>query len=261
MEENQVDTAGSSTTPEQVQEREYTPIELKAIDQGWIPKEEFDGDESEFIDAPEFVRRGELFKKIETQSKELKAVRNALEAFKQHHSKVKEAEYNRALKSLQDARKQAFVDGEHERAFAIEEKIDEIKLEKEAIVKEAEPVQVDDGEYTEQFQAWVEKNSWYENNRVMRKAADALGLELHKEGYSPAEVLKLVEKEIKKEFKHKFEVPTKTTPSVEGTTRGGSRADSFQMTADERDIMRKIVATGVMSEADYIKELKATRKQ
>lgn len=259
MQENQVDTT-PEPSGEQVQEREYSPVELKAIDQGWIPKEEFDGDEAEFIDAPEFVRRGELFRKIETQSKELKAVRNALEAFKQHHSKVKEAEYNRALKSLQDARKQAFVDGEHDRAFAIEEKIDEIKLEKESIVKEAAPVQVDDGEYTAQFQSWVEKNSWYENNRVMRKAADALGLELHNEGMTPTEVLKAVEREIKKEFKHKFEVPNKS-PSVEGTTRGGSRSGSFEMTPDERDIMRKIVATGVMSEADYIKELKATRKQ
>ena len=45
-----------------------------------------------FIDAPEFVRRGELFTKIEKQSKELKAVREALKALGEHHSKVKEME-------------------------------------------------------------------------------------------------------------------------------------------------------------------------
>lgn len=118
-----------NTPQEQVpQERQLSAIEQKAIEQGWRPKEEFDGDESEFIDAPEFVRRGELFTKIEHQSKELKQVRQALEALKTHHNRVKETEYARALKELEAARKQALVEGEHDRFFALEEKIDEIKI-------------------------------------------------------------------------------------------------------------------------------------
>lgn len=248
---------------EQPQEREYTSIEIKAIEQGWIPKEDFDGDESEFIDAPEFVRRGELFKKIEHQSKELKAVRQALDAFRVHHSKVKEAEYTRALKSLQEARKQAFLDGEHDRAFALEERIDEVKAEKEQIVQEAKATEVQDvdNEYTAEFSNWVNRNSWYEENRVMRKAADALGIELHQAGHSPAEVLKMVEKEIKQEFAHKFKNPaTAKAPVVEPASRSGGRSESFNMTQEEKEIMRKIVAvTPGYTEADYIKDLKRTR--
>jgi hypothetical protein len=247
---------------EQVETREYTPIELEAIDQGWIPKEEFDGDESKFIDAPEFVRRGELFRKIESSSREVKQLRAALEAFKVHHSKVKEAEYNRALKALQDARKQAFIDGEHERAFAFEEKIDEIKAEKDAVVKEAQVPVVEDTGYTQEFQSWVERNDWYETNRVMRKAADALGIDLAREGHSPQDVLKMVEKEIRKEFSHKFQNPATNRPTaVEPSSRAGTKSDGFVMSADEKEMMRKIVATGVMSEADYIKDLKATRSK
>lgn len=243
-------------------EREFTPMEVKAIEQGWIPKEDFDGDESEFIDAPEFVRRGELFKKIEHQSKELKAVRQALDAFRVHHTKVKESEYSRALKSLQEARRQAFVDGEHEKAFALEERIDEVKAEKEQIVQEAQSTEVQPDEtYTAEFQNWVSKNSWYEDNRIMRKAADALGLELHQQGNSPAEVLRMVEKEIKREFAHKFQNPnTSRAPAVEPSTRSSGRADTFSMSADEKEIMRKIVAvTPGYTEADYIKDLKRTR--
>jgi hypothetical protein len=189
-------------------------------------------------------------------------VRSALEAFKQHHSKVKEAEYNRALQTLQNARKQAFVEGEHERAFAIEEQIVTVQNEKNAIVQEArQPVEQSDGEYTAQFQDWVSRNSWYEDNRLMRKTADTLGKELYEEGHSPAEVLKLVEKEIKKEFAHKFENKAASrAQAVESTSRTGSRSDSFQMDATEKEIMRKFVASGVMTEAEYIKELKATRK-
>lgn len=251
---------GQEGQPAPAPERQYTEIELKAIDQGWIPKEEFDGDPSEFIDAPEFVRRGELFDKIERQSREIKQVRAALEAFKVHHSKVKEAEYERALKALQDARKQAFVDGEHERAFALEEKIDEIKQEKADIVKAATaPVEADTG-YTEEFQDWVSRNNWYETNQNMRDMADQIGLRLAKSGMAPSKVLLEVEKEIRKEFAHRFtNQKQERPPAVESSTRTTASRKEVSLSADEREIMRKIVSTGVMTEDQYLKELKAVR--
>lgn len=252
------------TKTEQTQERQYSEIELKAIEQGWIPKDEFDGDESEFIDAPEFVRRGELFSKIESQSKELKKVREALEAFKVHHTKVKEMEYERALKALKDARRQAVAEGEHERALALEDKIDEVKAEKEQIIQEANSTQPEsDDSYSPEFTSWVDRNPWYETNKVMRKTADALGKEFYDAGHSPAEVLVLVEKEIRKEFAHKFQNPATKRPSaVEGSTRQSAKKDNFELTAEEREIMRKIVAvTPGFTEADYIKDIKALRQK
>jgi len=165
------------------------------------------------------------------------------------------------LKTLQDARKQAFVDGEHERAFALEEKIDEIKQEKAEVVRNANEPVVEDNTYTPEFVNWVSRNSWYENNRVMRKAADALGLELHQAGHSPSDVLKMVETEIRKEWAHKFENPAaKRTMAVEPSTRSNAKGDTFRLTPDEENIMRKIVSTGIMTEAEYLKDLKATRK-
>lgn len=264
----QVTPAGGEQEAKQEpsQERQYSDIEIKAIEQGWIPKEEFDGDESAFIDAPEFVRRGELFSRIEKQSKELKAVRQALEAFKIHHSKVKEVEYERALKSLKDAKRQATLDGDHERALALDDKIEEVRSEKEVISQEAKNIQVQesDDSYTPQFQSWVERNSWYETNQVMRKTADALGHDLHQQGYSPNEVLDMVEKEIKREFKHKFQNPNLNRPqAVEGSTRSGKspKADDFEMSPEEVQIMRQIVkVTPGYTEAMYKAELKATRK-
>lgn len=256
---------GTPVEPSQTQEREYSAIEIKAIEQGWIPKEDFDGDVSEFIDAPEFVRRGELFGKIEKQSKELKAVRQALDALSKHHTKVKEMEYERALKTLKDARRQATMEGDHERALTLEDKIDEVKAEKEAIAQESRQTQVQEPDtYTPEFENWVSRNEWYESNRLMRKAADALGKELYEEGgRSPSEVLVLVEKEIRKEFAHKFAGPgaQRRTP-VEGSTRGGAAKDDLQMTSEEVDIMRKIVAvTPGYTEADYKKELKALKSR
>jgi hypothetical protein len=255
-------TQVEQVAPEQAP-KEYSAIELKAIDQGWIPKEEFDGDEDSFIDAAEFVRRGELFSKIEKQSKEVKVLRQALEAFKEHHTKVKQAEYDRALKSLKDARKQAVLDGEHERAFALEEKMEEIVAEKETVSKEAAKTipEPEDDVYTEEFSQWVTRNEWYESNETMRATADALGLKLHNQGLSPSEVLRKVENLIRKEFPHKFK-PERANreQAVEATTRGGpSKKASEALTPVEREIMQKIVKTGVMTEAEYIKELMATR--
>lgn len=258
---------GETKPEEQVVEPQYSEVQLKAIDQGWIPKDQFDGDPEEFIDAAEFVRRGELFKKIESQSKELKAVRKALEALGQHHSKVKEIEYERALKSLKESRKQALTDGEVERALALEDKIDEVKAEKDRMVEEAAAAaQVDDTEdvYNPLMQSWVERNTWYEDDDVMRATADGLGFKLHKEGHSPEEVLALVEKKIRKEFAHKFTNPARNKPSaVEPSTRQGTMTkETFKLSPEEEKIMRKIVAvTPNYTEADYIKELKAIKSR
>lgn len=254
-EENQVEQI-----EQQPQTPALSPIEQRAMEQGWRPKEEFTGEPEAFIDAAEFVRRGELFSKIEHQSKELKQVRQALEALKEHHSKVKDTEYKRALKTLEEARKQALVEGEHDRFFALEEKIEEVKAEKQAFdegLQEAKTVTVpDNGEFT----AWTAKNTWYESNKAMRAYADKIGIELHQEGLSPSQVLKKVEEEVKKEFAHKFSNPkTSRAMAVEPSGRSGGKSDSFVLTTEERDIMRKLVRAGAMTEQEYMAELKKTR--
>ena len=251
--------AGSGT--ESQEQKQYSAIEQRALEQGWRPKEEFAGDPETFIDAPEFVRRGELFSKIEHQNKELKAVKQALEALKTHHSRVKEVEYDRALKALQNARKQALVEGETERFLDLEQRIEEVKEEKAAFDEELRAVKAADvPQVNPAFTAWVSENSWYETSKPMRAYADKLGVELAAEGHSPDQVLKMVEREVKKEFAHKFTNPKASRPSaVEPAGRGGSKPDSFQMTDEERSIMRKFVRSGVMTEEQYIADLKKTR--
>jgi len=260
--ENTPNPETNAPATEQVEEKQYSPVELEAIEQGWIPKDEFDGDEAKFIDAPEFLRRGELFSKIEKQSKELKAVRKALEAFSQHHSKVKEMEYERALKALKAERRQATIDGDAERALILEDKIEEIRDEKDRIVREGQVKIEEPDQYTAEFTQWVNRNPWYETNRAMRAAADALGKQFYNEGHSPAEVLEMVEEEMKREFSSKFEKALVRRTAVEASTRGTPKKDDFVMTAEEKRMMRQIVdVTPGFTEADYIRELKALRNK
>ena len=42
---------------QEAQPKELSAIEQRAIEMGWRPQEEFNGDEEDFIDAKEFVRR------------------------------------------------------------------------------------------------------------------------------------------------------------------------------------------------------------
>jgi hypothetical protein len=258
MSEELEQTPGGETAPEQ---REYSPVEQKAIEQGWRPKEEFSGDPDSFIEAAEFVRRGELFSKIEHQSKELKQVRAALEALKEHNSKIKETEYKRALKTLDEARKQALVEGETDRFFALEERMEEVKAEKADFDRSLEEVKAPaEQELNPEFVSWVSKNNWYESNKAMRAYADKLGVELAQEGHRPSKVLEMVEAEIKKEFAHKFQNQKTSRPqAVESPSRTGTTSGGFQLSDDERRIMRRFVESGVMTEKDYIQQLKGVR--
>ena len=84
-------------TPTQPTQEAGDPYESQAREQGWKPKEEYEGDETKWRPAKEFVERGELFGKIDHMGKELKETRKALKMLQEHHSKVRETEYNKAL--------------------------------------------------------------------------------------------------------------------------------------------------------------------
>lgn len=249
--------------------KQPSAVEQRALDQGWRPKEEFEGDENEFIDAAEFVRRGELFSKIEHQSKEVKQLRQALEAFKVHHTNVKASEFKRALKQIDAARRQAVVDGEHDRAFALEDKMEEIKEEKAQFDAEIQQVSTAPvAPHTDPvWENWQASNSWYGKDKAMTALADELGKEYRAEvlagNLSKDQVFDKIAKEVKTEFKHKFQNNKTSRPAaVESSSRGGrsNYSDSFQMSDDERSIMRKIVKTGIMTEAQYLKELKSQKE-
>jgi len=74
---------------EQREEVQLTPIQEKAMAEGWRPKEEYQGDPEKWVDAAEFLRRGELFSKIELQSKEIKQLKQTMTEFAKHHEKVR----------------------------------------------------------------------------------------------------------------------------------------------------------------------------
>lgn len=242
------------------QEKEYSPIELKALEMGWNP--DFEGDEADFVDAKEFVGRKPLYDKIQGLSKKYKEVEKTLDLLKEHHGKVKETEYKRAIADLRAAKKDALIEGDADKVLEIEEAIDDVQ---EARTKENNRGEQSSPEVHPDFQRWVDKNSWYVNNGEMHDFADGVGLAYRNRNpdASPSDVLEYVEKRIRKEYSTTFENPNKRRPSSVETsnntpTRKGS--DSFQLTEQETEVMKKFVRQGVLTKEQYIAQIKSTRE-
>ena len=253
--------ADEITPGESAEQVEHSPTELKAIESGWVPKEEFQGDEHKWVEAGEFLRRGELFKKIEDQGKQLKDVRSALNEMKKLNSQIQEVEYKRALDTLKAQKKAALEDGDADAVIAAEDRIDMVKEQQKEMQRQSPVAQSDEGSEHPEFVAWTEQNNWYKSSTPMKAFADALGQELARAGNSPSEVLKKVAIEVRKEFPNKFRNPNQDKAgTVEGGSgRGVSSSTRFTLSDEERTIMNKFVRQNVMTEKEYIEQLKKVR--
>lgn len=256
MTEEVVTEDGETSAPQ------YTEVEQAAIERGWKPKEEYSGEPERWRSAEVFMALDEPLKRIEHQSKELKALRNAIEASKEHYTKVESAAFDRALKSLQNERKQAILDGDSVKAFELEEKVDEVRADRQRLIDESrQPAVQETPTLVPEFVEWQSRNSWYNSDKAMTAVADAYGKELHAQGYTPVQVLRQVTEKVKEDFPHKFKPAAGRSQAVESSTRSGIRAStSDDMTETERDIMRKIVKSGVMTEQQYKADLKKIKE-
>lgn len=236
-------------------------VENTAREQGWKPLEEFDGDKSKWVSAETFVAKGELISKIESLGKKLKDADKAIKMLTEHHQKVKESEFQRAVQYLKTQKKQAYEAGDVDKIIEIDEKIAEVKETQKAQVaneaKEVEPA------VHPSFQKWQDENKWYTTDTEMRADADAFGnaYAANNPDKTPEEVLDYVSKKVKRLYKDKFENPNRSKASaVEG---GGNRQEtsneSFALSEDEKRVMNTFIRTGIMTKEDYIKELKKVK--
>ncbi len=256
-EEIKVEQPESVAPVQEAPPQELSPIEQQAMEMGWRPREEFTGEDDQFIDAKEFVRRKPLFDKIENTTKEVKQLRKALDALRTHYTKVQETEYNRALAKLKDARQEAVRNSDGEAFEVIDTEIKRVETEAAKIDQIAaipdEPV------VAPEFVSWKRKNEWYDSVKYMREFADQEGVRLHSQGMSPQEVLKEVEKLVRKEFPQKFTNPNKSNaPGVENNKPSGTgrKEPEVELTENERKIMNTLVSTGQITKEKYLADLK-----
>jgi len=256
------------TEDAQVDSTVITTVEDRARDQGWRPQEEFDGDKSKWVSAETFVAKGELISKIESIGKELKNTKKAMSMLQDHHTKVKEAEFTRAVNFLKQQKKQAYETGDVDKIMDIDEQLANVKETQKQQTQMAAKEREEGNEPNPNFVSWVDNNKWYNTDTEMRETADALGLSYAKvhADKSPEDVLEYVSKKIKSAYPEKFTNQNRSRPSaVEGagnSARGGDSGDTTNtsgMTEDEVRVMNTFVRQGIMTKQEYIKELKSIK--
>ena len=245
-------------TPEQTTTPQPSQYEVDAREMGWRPKEEWEGDPDKWRDAKEFVERGELYGKIDTLGRDLKETRKALKMLQEHHAKVKETEFAKAVQELKALQKQHLEAGDSDKYLETTELLTDLKAEQKAreVIQDVTPKQPDP-----RFVSWVDQNKWYSNDQEMRRYADTIGLGYANAnpGIDPTEVLSYVTQEVKVRFKDKFVNPNRNKPSAvegQGSNAPSKKSDSFEMTEEERKVMNTFIRSNIMSKEDYIKELK-----
>lgn len=257
-----VEPTGNEPTGNVDNTPKFTPTQLEAMEAGWRPKEEYDGDGEKWVDAGEFLRRGELFKKIESQSKELKDLKKSMDLFKKHHDQVAATEYKRALDALKADKKEALLNGDADKVIDLDDEIDVVKEQLRNAEILAKETQAPSNEPHPEFVSWQNRNKWYESDAEMRQFADSIGTaHARATGKTPAEVLKYVEQKVREAYPTKFRNPNQDKPGAVEGSRSAPKGDDADLTLsdEEKRVMNTFVRTGVMSKAEYIKELKRVK--
>lgn len=236
-------------------------IEDRAREQGWRPKDDYEGDPSKWVSAETFVAKGELIDRIESLGKKLKESEKTIKMLADHNTKVKESEFKRAVEFLKAQKKVAYEQGDVDKIIELDDKLAEVReVQKTQGNAEAAPA----NDPHPDFLDWASDNKWYDRNSEMRADADTFG-----EAYlrnnpkkTPKEVLEFVTTKIKKAYPEEFSNPNRSRPSgVEGGggTRQATSRDSFSLTEEESTVMNSFVRKGIMTKEEYISQVKATR--
>jgi len=187
--------------------------------------------------------------------------KKVIKSLQEHVIKVRETEYSRAIADLKAEKKQAYEEGDADRLIEIDEQLAEIKANERIQAQQAqEQAKKPDPRFVE----WVSQNKWYGEDRELRAFADQVGLSYKASNpdLTPSEVLEYVSKRVLRAYPEKFKNERRNRASIvegSGTPTNTHKAKAFDMTEEERRVMNTFVRSKVMTEAEYIRDLKAIK--
>lgn len=231
-----------------------------AKQQGWRPLEEWEGNPEEWVDAKTFNQRGEYMDRIKTQSslikkleKKLATHETTLKELAEHHKRVADIEYKRALDDLKGLKKEALELGDHGKVVEIDDKIQDLK---------AQPVKPEPAQNAQEMHPdvmdWIEQNPWYEEDAVLAGAANGLVGDMIRRDPSlqgrVREVLEKVTTQLKEEFPNKFgkkvRMSTVTESSTSDTKQSAPKYTARHLNADQKQIAKRFIAAGAIKSMD-----------
>ena len=229
------DQQGQSSDGQQNNQPDYS---AEASAQGWVAKEEYRGNESDWVDAETFVKRGKeimpiLRKNNEKLLKELKEARSIAEearATAKEFQKFQKEQYERKardlesqLTQLKQAKRDAVSSGDGDRVVEIDDAMDLIKQDVVEARAEAnrqpEPVQQAAPPPDENLQAWLDKNTWFGQDKRITDVTNAIGKSITEEfpTLKGKAFLDKLDEELAQTYPEKFGKKTRANP-MDGTS-------------------------------------------
>ncbi len=243
----------------------YSEKEQLAMTQGWIPKDKFEGDEDEWISAAEFVRRGQLFGKINAQKNELRDMQKTIKALEAHHQKVQQAALEQARRELREQRKDALETGDIDRFDNIDESLRE--LDKQAAEEERKQVNASQDVNVAHVQSlledFVSRNPWYGKDAELTALADSIGTKMNERKAPPEAVLAAVEEAVRIKQASSTQQRRTGHSAVEGgratSKQPAAKFSEKDLTGEERHAMEMFIRRGAMTKEQYMKDAALTR--
>lgn len=244
-----------------------TPIPDEVVQRakmmGHIPKEEFRGDPSKWVDAKKYVERADnlmpiLKSQLGKYEGEIANLRATVESQKKTTEKllkmgetVQQRAYEQAKRELTKEQAQAVADGDVTKWQQLEDRKESLPKPEPVVVEEVNPV----------FNQWHTGNEWYLKDEDMTDFANIHAQKLTKQNptLSYDQVLQRVEEKIKQTFPQKFENPARSQPSVvdgsatrEIVTKKGNTYNDLP--ADAKEMCNQNVKQGLFkSKEDWVK--------
>ena len=266
---------------ESVTSNEVSPeVQHEAESQGWVPKERFRGNESDWVDADTFVKRGReilpilrknnenLIKDLQATKDQLKEFREAAEEFKkfQRESYERKAqEYESQIREIKESRAQAISDGDGQKVNALDDALDQAKENfKEAKQSVKDVVSAKDPEPTPEaidpgLQAWLDRNTWFGQDKRLTGMVNGIGesLRLELPLLKGQAFLDKLDEVLAEEFPNKFgkkQSPSSRVESGSGRqSRSGGNAQSYDnLPSEAKSACDRFVKQKLMTREQYV---------
>ena len=242
------------TEEAEAQEVEARDYEAEASQQGWKPREEYQGDPDNWVDAETFVQRGEQFvglmkprlDKLEKQLRYQEKLNKDMSEYVKTFQTQKQKEIEQLEAKVKEARKQAVAQGDGDAFEKAEQQLADIQTQKQEASRTNEP------EIPEYAQDWLNENSWYNSDFALRSLADSYSdrLRTTNPNLVEREHLDKVAEFVKSEMPHKFKRAGGGSPSVEGEAgrRSGTTETSNAQTYNNLPPEAKATCTRLINE-------------
>lgn len=206
-------------------------LEAQARNEGWVPKEEFQGNPENWADAKEFLRVGKIIKARDEKNskleKELKELKQITKTMLTNMQKAEQVAYEKATKDLETRLLRAKEIGDVEEALHVTQQQQELMKKQQQELAQHQTSFKD----SEEFQSFLPKNNWViatdRVSKAMQKVASELSMEYAQKNprCTWQEELDYIHAEIRKEFPDRFKdelsANKQKAPAVLGTSSVG----------------------------------------